>query len=86
MFDVFWRLSKKLIDVIEFVDDIDNCKIEYKKSAQILDVIKIACNPRDLLSDEYIEEALKKITLYQFHKTSFLDSIDTLKIMLSNNK
>jgi HD-like signal output (HDOD) protein len=75
-----WNLSNKLVDIIEFVDDIDNCKDEYKKHAQILDVIKTACNPMYLLSDESIEIALEKINIYQLDKPSFVDSINALKI------
>ncbi len=55
-----WKLSDKLINTIEFVDNIKNCPEEYKKEAQILHVIKIACNVLDPLSDENCEKAVKK--------------------------
>ena len=55
-----WKLSEKLINMIEFVDDIDNCASEYKKEAQILHIAKIACNVIDPLSDKSCEAAIAK--------------------------
>ncbi len=55
-----WKLSDKLIDMIEFVDDIDNCPQKYKKEAQILHVAKIACNVIDPLSDVHCAAAVAK--------------------------
>lgn len=81
-----WNLSEKLIDIIEFVDDIDNCKNEYKKHAQILDVIKTACNPKDLLNPKNIEKALKKATIYGLDRLPLLDALETLRIRLSNDE
>lgn len=80
-----WKLSEKLIDIIEFVDDIDNCKNEYKKHAQILDVIKTACNPKELVTPKSIEKALKKAINYQLDISHLIDALGTLKIRLSNN-
>ena len=81
-----WRLSEKLINIIEFVDDLDNCKSEYKKHAQILDIIKTACNPKELLSEKSIEKALKKASLYQFDRVYLLDALETLKIKVAKHK
>ena len=51
--------------MIRFVDDIDNCPIEYKQKAQILDVIKTACQANSLLSEISVEKALKKAVDYK---------------------
>ena len=55
-----WKLSDKLINMIEFVDDIDNCPEKYRKETQILHVAKIACNVIDPLSDKSCEQAVQK--------------------------
>lgn len=55
-----WKLNKYLINSVEFVDDLDNCPNEFKYEAQILHIVKIACNILDPLSDENVARALKK--------------------------
>jgi HD-like signal output (HDOD) protein len=55
-----WKLSDKLIGMIEFVDDIDNCPEKYKQDAQMLHITKIACNVLDPLSDSSCEQAIQK--------------------------
>ena len=55
-----WNLSDKLIAMIEYVDDIENCPEEYKEEAQILHIAKLACNITDPLSDASCEMAIEK--------------------------
>lgn len=55
-----WKLSEKLIGMIEFVDDLKNCPDNYKNEAQILQVAKTACNVIDPFSDKNIELAVEK--------------------------
>jgi len=55
-----WKLSDNLINMIEFVDDLDNCPDAQKYSAQILNVAKTACNVLDPLSDESAAQAIEK--------------------------
>ena len=74
-----WKLSDKLIDMIEYVDDLDNCKEEYKQKAQILNVIKTACNPNDLLTEKSIEKAINKCIKYGLDKKYFVDSVLSLR-------
>ncbi len=57
-----WNLSEKLIEMIKYVDDLENCPEEYKKETQILHVAKIACNVIDPLSDKFCEDAVTKAT------------------------
>ena len=76
---------EKLIDIIEHVDNIPNCKEEYKKHAQILDVIKTACNPTGILSDKNIEKAVKKAKNYNLDTIFLLESIEILNSRLKNN-
>ena len=55
-----WNLSENLINMIEFVDDIENCPPEYKHEAQVLHVVKIANNLLDPFNEESIQEAIIK--------------------------
>jgi len=55
-----WKLSDKLINMIEYVDDIENCPKEYLEEAQILHIAKIACNVIDPMSDKACEAAIAK--------------------------
>jgi len=55
-----WKLSDKLISMIEYVDDIDNCPEQYKQEAQILHIAKIACNVVDPLGEASCEAAIAK--------------------------
>jgi HD-like signal output (HDOD) protein len=55
-----WNLSDKLINIIQYTDDLDNCPGKFIKEAQILSVVKIICNITDPLSDLFIEEGINK--------------------------
>ncbi len=59
-----WKLSDNLINVIEFVDDIEKCDDKFVNSTEILDVIKTVCNVTDPLSDENIQKGIAKATRY----------------------
>ena len=50
-----WGLDKKLILIIEFINDIDSAPLELKKEVQILTVIKTICNVLNPISEESIK-------------------------------
>jgi HD-like signal output (HDOD) protein len=58
----YWKLSDRLVDIIEYIDDLDNCPAKYKQETEILHVAKIACNVLDPLSDKNCEKAISKAT------------------------
>ncbi|RXJ92870.1 HDOD domain-containing protein [Malaciobacter molluscorum] len=74
-----WKLSENLINSIEYVDDISNVPAEYKQKAQILDVIKTACEVTDPLSDDKIEKAVNKAKAYSLDEKHLLDAIEKLQ-------
>ena len=74
-----WKLSDNLIDMIEFVDDVEKCNASIKQKAQILDVIKTACNVTDPLSEENCAKAVEKATKYGLHTKSLEKAIETLQ-------
>ncbi|RXK00116.1 HDOD domain-containing protein [Arcobacter sp. CECT 8986] len=74
-----WKLSDNLINSIEYVDDIANVPEEYKQKAQILDVIKTACEVTDPLSDDKIEKAVTKAKEYSFDEKHLLNAIEKLQ-------
>ena len=80
----YWELSEELINLIEFVDNINACSPEYKQKAQYLDVIKTVCNPSSLLSEKSIEKALKKADSYNLETESLKTAIKILQERLLN--
>ena len=74
-----WKLSDKLVNIIEYVDDTSKCDDNIKQKAQILDVIKTACCVTDPLSDENAQKAMKKAEKYGLHTRSLSKAIETLQ-------
>lgn len=80
-----WDISPNIIIPIAFTDDIVSCPVEYKIKAQILEIIKILCDIRYPLSDKNVAKALDKVSLYDFDTEHFLNSIDIIKQVLTQN-
>lgn len=74
-----WNLSQKLINTIEFVDDINLCPPSSSKEAKILNVIKTICCITDPLSQESIELGLKKAQKYELDTKTLKDAIKQLQ-------
>lgn len=74
-----WKLSEKLVNMIEFVDDIKKCEDEFKKHSQVLDVIKTACAVNDPLGDDAINSALEKAKAYGLDTKSLSGAIEKLQ-------
>ncbi|MFW2608422.1 HDOD domain-containing protein [Aliarcobacter butzleri] len=79
-----WKLSDKLVDMIENVDNISNVSDEYKKQTQILEVIKTAAYIKNPLSDENVKKAIEKASKYKLDITSLKNAITTLKDRVDN--
>ena len=75
----YWKLSEDLVDMIRFVDDINNCSEQYKQRSQVLDIVKTACQINSLLSDESVEKAMKKATEYGFELEPLKNAIQILQ-------
>lgn len=74
-----WKLSDNLINVIEFVDDIDKCEDEYKEKTKILDVVKTICSVIDPLSPENVEKGVLKATSYGLETKNLQAAIEKLE-------
>ena len=74
-----WKLSDNLINVIEFVDDIENCNDFYVEQAQILDVVKTVCNVTDAFSEENIEKGIAKAKAYNLDVKNLEAAIEKLQ-------
>jgi len=74
-----WKLSEELIKLIENVDDISKCDEEIKQKAQILNVIKTACNVIDPLSKKNIELAIKKSDEYGLNTRELEKAIEKIQ-------
>ncbi len=79
-----WKLSDKLVNMIENVDNISNVNDEYKKQTQILEVIKTAAYIKNPLSDENVKKAIEKASKYKLDITSLKNAITTLKDRVDN--
>jgi len=74
-----WKLSDTLIDSIEFVDDISKVDEAYKQRAQILDVVKTACEVTAPLSDDNVDKAIQKAKAYKLDVKSLENAIEKLE-------
>ena len=74
-----WKLSENLIELIEFVDDIPKCSDAIKQKAQILDVIKTACDISNPLNDNSVELAISKATKYGLDVKALENAIEKLQ-------
>ena len=74
-----WKLSDNLINVIEFVDDIENCDDRYEEKTQILEVIKTICCVTDAMSEENIQKGIAKATRYDLDVKNLEKSIEKLQ-------
>lgn len=55
-----WNLSDTLINIIGYTDNLANCPDKYKKSSQILNVVKTMCNVVDPLNDDFVQAGMAK--------------------------
>lgn len=74
-----WKLSDSLIDVIENVDELENCKPEYKQRSQILDVVKTICDVRDAFSDDNVDHGIAKAKAYGLDTKSLEAAVEKLQ-------
>ena len=74
-----WKLSDKLIGMIEHVDDIDNCPEKYKKEAQILCVVKTACNIINPLNDKACDDAIALATKFGLSVSPLKKAIEKMQ-------
>jgi len=61
-----WKLDSYLANIVEFVDNLDNCPEEFKYESQILHIVKTACDTRDPLSDKNCSLAIQKAKNFGF--------------------
>lgn len=74
-----WKLSDNLINVIEFVDDLENCDDRYQNKTEILEVIKTICTVTNPLSDDNIEKGIQKAKKYGLDTKSLEAALEKLQ-------
>lgn len=80
-----WSLSYNLIFAIGFVEDAESCPEEYRKKAQILEIVKLLADMRNPLSDDNIHKAIAKADEYKFDVDHLINSVDAIKEEIEQN-
>jgi len=74
-----WNLSDSLVETITYVNDIDNCPEQYKKEAQILNIINTICNVTDPLDDQFVEVGIEKAKSFGLETKFLTKAIEKLQ-------
>ena len=75
----YWNLSEKLITIIEYTDDLDNCPEKYLKDAQVLNVVKTICNVCDPLSDKFVQDGINKAESFGLNTSALEKAIEKMQ-------
>jgi HD-like signal output (HDOD) protein len=62
----YWNFNNNLIEIIEFVDDINSCSEKNREKCQILDIVRTLFDMKNFLSEENKQKALDKAKAYNF--------------------
>jgi HD-like signal output (HDOD) protein len=62
----YWKFNNNLIEIIEFVDDVNACSKDNREKCQILDIVRTLFDLRNPLSEESKQKALQKAKEYNF--------------------
>jgi len=81
-----WKLSETLINSIEFIDNIQECKDEYLEKTRILKIAKTACTINNPLDDKYIQKALDLAKEYGLDIEKLSKALDILQERLLDEK
>ena len=79
----YWQLDSDIVNILEFVDDVENCDVESKYKVQLLDIVKTACNACFLLTNNSIDDALIKAEVYNMDKSKLEEAINFVKSKVS---
>lgn len=79
-----WKLSEKLIEMIENIDNAMTTTSEFKHQIEILDVIKTATYIKDPLNARYVNNAIKTATKYKLDVKGLKEAIIILKNRIDN--
>ncbi len=75
-----WKLSDNLVNLIEFVDKVEECKDpRIIVKVKILNVVKTICNVSDPLNEENIKKGLEKAKAYGLDTDSLQKAINKLQ-------
>jgi HD-like signal output (HDOD) protein len=81
-----WGLDAELIENIKFIYNINNAPEDYKKAAQVQNIIKTICNLTNPLDEKYIQEGLKKAEQFGFEKQPLAKTIEKVKKLIEEKE
>ncbi|WP_419770275.1 MAG: HDOD domain-containing protein [Candidatus Marinarcus sp.] len=81
-----WNLHEKLINSIEFVDNIQTCPHEHITDSKILNIIKTICNIEDPLSQASIFQGLEKAKSFGFDTIQLEEAIKQVQTKINRQK
>ncbi len=74
-----WRLSDNLVELIKYVDNVQEVEEVNKHKIYILDVIKTACDITAPLSEDNIQKAMQKAKKYKLDVKSLEKALEKLE-------
>jgi HD-like signal output (HDOD) protein len=81
-----WNLNEKLINTIEFVDNLEVCPAQYLVHTQILHVLKTLCNIKNPLSPKSILQGLEKAKEFGFEPMLLENAIHYVQTKLQTKE
>lgn len=74
-----WKLSENFVNMIQHIDDIENCNEEYLEKTRILEIVKLLTTPQKVLDENKISLALQKVSSYNLYLNELQKTIEILK-------
>lgn len=80
-----WHLNEKLINSIEFVDDLTKAPQAHLNDAVVLNIIKTICNITAPMSEKSIQKGLEKAKKYGFEEKNLKSAVEQMQLRIQNS-
>lgn len=79
-----WNFNDIFVNIIKGSSDLSCVKDEYKQYAQAIDIVKTAINAKEIMTQESIEKAMRKLSSYGFDAEKFKRTVKRLEIRMED--